>query len=116
MKIHAWISICIVFLLFAAPSEAQNRVLDLDGNGSYVELPSNIFNDLTEATVEGWVKWRAFRGESRCFDFGKEWQSINAGAPTLGVPEGTLRLQIHTSEGGQRIQNDAIVPKAIRAN
>ncbi len=34
-----------------------NRVLDLDGNGSYVELPPNIFNDLDEATVEAWVRW-----------------------------------------------------------
>ena len=37
-----------------------NHVLELDGEGSYVELPSNIFNGLTEATVEGWVKWNTF--------------------------------------------------------
>ena len=28
-----------------------NHVLDLDGNGSYVELPPHIFDELTEATV-----------------------------------------------------------------
>ena len=39
------------------PIGAQNRVLELDGNGSYIQLPSNIFNDLTNATIEGWVKW-----------------------------------------------------------
>jgi hypothetical protein len=55
----------------------------------------NIFNELTEATVEGWVKWRAFRGDARFFDFGKEWQGINVGAPTIGEPTGTLRLQFH---------------------
>jgi hypothetical protein len=31
---------------------APNRVLELDGHGSYVELPPNIFKDLEEATVE----------------------------------------------------------------
>jgi hypothetical protein len=30
---------------------AENRVLELDGNGSYVELPPNIFKDL-EAAAE----------------------------------------------------------------
>ncbi|HAV64783.1 MAG TPA: hypothetical protein DCY13_20745, partial [Verrucomicrobiales bacterium] len=56
---------------------APNLVLDLDGNDSYVELPSNIFNNLTNATVEGWVNWRSFRAHSRFFDFGERWQSIN---------------------------------------
>jgi signal transduction histidine kinase/CheY-like chemotaxis protein/ligand-binding sensor domain-containing protein len=53
---------------------ATNYVLELDGTNSYVELPPNIFNHLTEATVEGWVKWRRFRPHSRFFDFGKEGQ------------------------------------------
>src|SRR5439155_12565321 len=50
---------------------AQNRVLELDGNGSYVELPPDVFKDLTQATVEGWVKWDSFRNWSRFFDFGE---------------------------------------------
>ena len=41
----------------------------LDGTNSYVELPPGIFNDLTNATVEGWVKWDSFRHCSRFFDF-----------------------------------------------
>ena len=53
-----------------------NHVLDLDGKGSYVELPSNVFNDLTEATVEGWVKWRSLPRYSRFFDFGNIWRCI----------------------------------------
>ena len=35
---------------------AQNRVLELDGQQSYVHLPGHIFDDLEEATVEAWVK------------------------------------------------------------
>ncbi|GEM_PF-983128 len=56
------------------PASTANHVLELDGAGSYVELPSNIFNDLTEATVEGWVKWKRFGRYSRFFDFGSEGQ------------------------------------------
>ena len=64
--------IFLLLLSLAMPVVAQNRVLELDGDGDYVELPSDIFNDLEEATVEGWVKWLSFRDWSRFFDFGKE--------------------------------------------
>jgi PAS domain S-box-containing protein len=46
-----------------------SRVLSLDGNGSYVELPAGAFTNLTEATVEGWVKWQSLPHMSRFFDF-----------------------------------------------
>src|SRR5262249_37750815 len=51
-------------------------VLSLDGTNSYVELPSNSFDGLTEATVEGWVKWQEFRPNSRFFDFGAPGQHM----------------------------------------
>jgi CheY-like chemotaxis protein len=38
-----------------------NHVLELDGTNSWVELPSNIFTNLTEATVEVWARWDAFQ-------------------------------------------------------
>src|SRR5215470_11512630 len=38
--------------LQAQPASPTNHVLELDGTGGYVELPPNILNDLTEATVE----------------------------------------------------------------
>ena len=31
--------------------------MNLPGKGSYAQLPSNIFDGLTEATIEGWTKW-----------------------------------------------------------
>jgi hypothetical protein len=58
---------------FAAP----NRVLELDGFGSYVELPPNIFTNLSEATVEVWAKWDSFRMFSRVLEFGAAWQSLS---------------------------------------
>jgi hypothetical protein len=55
-------------LLAQAPTPTPNRVLDLNGNGSYVELPPNIFNDVEVATVEAWVNWGSFQAMSRVFD------------------------------------------------
>ncbi len=70
--------VVIALVLVSAPfASAQNRVLELDGNGSYVELPPNIFNDLDEATVECWVKWERFHHWSRVFDFGEKVRSMN---------------------------------------
>ena len=54
-----------------------NRVLMLDGTNSYVELPPGIFNDLTNATVEGWIKWDSFRNCSRFFDFFLGGHTVN---------------------------------------
>jgi len=55
---------------------ATNRVLELDGKGSFVELPAGIFAQLTEATVEGWVKWQELGNQSVFFDFGRDGQEM----------------------------------------
>ena len=52
----------------AAPQ--PNKVLRLDGDGDYVHLPNDIFNDLEEATVEAWVQWGDFSYYSQWFAFG----------------------------------------------
>lgn len=72
----------LTFLLAAQISSAQsaiatNRALKLDGNGSYVELPPNIFKDLTEATIEVWAKWTSFAPYSRVLEFGAGYQSVS---------------------------------------
>ena len=46
----------LLLLCLAGPALAQNRVLELDGQESYVHLPGHIFDHLEEATVEAWVK------------------------------------------------------------
>jgi Concanavalin A-like lectin/glucanases superfamily/Carboxypeptidase regulatory-like domain len=56
------------FLSQGAP--VTNRVLELDGANSFVELPPNIFDSLRQATVEGWVQWGRARSDARLFDFG----------------------------------------------
>ena len=67
----------LAFLLLFLPTvlRAQdsatgaNRVLQLTDGKSYVELPPNIFDALTQATVEGWVRWENL-DTRRFFDFG----------------------------------------------
>jgi len=85
MVVKHVLAIVLVFWVCAEPAVAQpvptvpapNHVLELDGTNSFVELPPNIFNDLTEATVEGWVQWRQLRAWSRFFDFGNVWRAMN---------------------------------------
>ncbi len=75
---------CLVLLAVAdqvqsqpVTSSAPNHVLELDGTNSWVELPPNIFTNLTEATVEVWAKWDSLRNFSRIFEFGAGWQSMS---------------------------------------
>jgi signal transduction histidine kinase/DNA-binding response OmpR family regulator/ligand-binding sensor domain-containing protein len=57
---------------------AANYVLRLDGHGSFLELPPGSFTNLTEVTVEGWVKWDSFGTMSRFFDFGLADRRLDA--------------------------------------
>ena len=52
------------------------HVLDLDGSGSYVELPPKLFTNEV-VTVEGWVKWREFGYMSRFFHFADAARNID---------------------------------------
>ena len=47
----------LLLLCLNGPALAQNQVLELDGDSSYVRLPGSIFDAYEEATVEAWVKW-----------------------------------------------------------
>ena len=53
-----------------AADSAPNRVLRLDGEGDYVQLPSHIFDDLEQATIEAWVKWESFGWYEQWFGYG----------------------------------------------
>ena len=59
--------------------QTQQRVLEFGAEDSCVELPSEIFNSLTEATVEGWIKWSPLGSWSRFFDFGRDRQAMVVG-------------------------------------
>ncbi len=69
----------------------SNQVLQLDGNGSYVELPTDILDELHEVTVEGWVKWETFSTATRFFDFGNVQRQLNVSS---GFNNGDLYLVV----------------------
>jgi len=92
-------------------SPGTNHVLELDGNGGYVELPPNIFNDLERATVEAWVRWDEFTNVyKRVFNYGDAQRdfsitSLETG-PTLWFVIGDAQGQLH----------EILVPNLLRAH
>jgi signal transduction histidine kinase len=64
-------SFALTSTLHAQPAPAE-RVLDLDGNGSYVALPDGLLAGLDEATIELWVRIEEFIHDSHFVDFGKQ--------------------------------------------
>ncbi|HYV27989.1 MAG TPA: LamG-like jellyroll fold domain-containing protein, partial [Candidatus Eisenbacteria bacterium] len=100
----------ILTLLFALAGSAfaQRHVLELDGKTGYVELPPNIFNDLDEATVEAWVKWRSFSSiGARFFSYGEMYHDTGIQADA----DGTLYFFI--SEGQGQVGNPGLPRKGV---
>lgn len=72
------ISTALVFVLLCAThTDAQDmQAIRFDGYSAYVQLPSGIFDQEENATIEAWVKWEQFNEWSRVFDFGREGNAI----------------------------------------
>ncbi|MDA0335917.1 MAG: hypothetical protein O2782_12180, partial [bacterium] len=67
----------LLLLLTTRLATAQNQVLELDGKGSYVQLPPHIFDGLEAATVEAWVRWDDWAYFSQWFGFGTDITEAN---------------------------------------
>gem|GEM_PF-712134 len=50
--------------------DPNNHVLQLDGDGSFVELPGNLLRDLPQTTFEAWVRWDRLGNQSHWFSSG----------------------------------------------
>ena len=61
-----------------AQPTAITQALDLSGGESHVDLPPNIFNQLGQATIEAWVKFRDLSG-SRFYSYGGFQQDLCVG-------------------------------------
>lgn len=98
--------------------QSRVPVLDLDGTGGYVELPPDIFNDLTEATVEAWVKIQSFPVVggitwARFFSYGAEQKDTGIQADSSGQ----LFFFIADANHGQATpQTQLEVPGTVRTN
>src|ERR1051325_1244409 len=82
-----WLWVFVLLLFVVAPAWTlrsqpgmPNRVLDLDGQGDYVRLPSGGFPNLSQVTIEGWTKWRSFNASARFFDFGEQQREMYVGS------------------------------------
>jgi hypothetical protein len=93
-------------LLLSVPSTVHsqpappNRVLDLDGTGDWVELPPAGFTNLHQATIEVWVKWRAFNTLARVFDFGVPQREMYVGTTVPGTTG--LKFMVVDAAGSRR--------------
>lgn len=72
----------------AASEAPPNRVLELDGEAAYVELPVAAFEGLREATVEAWVRFDDWGTFSQWFAYGTDepWSALglnNFGTSTI---------------------------------
>jgi len=93
-----------------------NHVLELDGTGSYVELPANIFNDLTQATVEAWVRWDDFSGAvKRVFNYGDALRDISIMSGQRSDTD-LGQLQFAVCDGQQRTPQSVEVRDVLRAH
>jgi signal transduction histidine kinase/ligand-binding sensor domain-containing protein len=97
--------------LHAQPA-AENRVLDLDGNDSWVELPADLLKDVkNELTVEGWIRWERLGNFSRFFDFGPVWKSV-----ALSQVSDRANLQCLLHQDQNKIRVGINVPAVLRTN
>ncbi len=71
MKLTLILTLAIGFITQQANAQLGplNHVLQLDGDGDFVELPAEAFTDLESATIEAWVNWESFQESSRVFAF-----------------------------------------------
>ncbi len=92
-----------------------NYVLELDGTNSWAELPPNIFTNLTEATVEVWVKWDRFQAYSRVFEFGAAWQSMSL-FNHMETPDLRFNLYPEFAQGNPEFLNIVRVNGLLRTN
>lgn len=92
---------------------AQNLALQLDGQGSYVQLPPNLFTNLTEATVEVWARWETFENYSRVFEFGAPWHSISV-FNLRHQPDLRFNVWPHYAKTSPALQYKIEVPGVLR--
>jgi len=64
----------------AAVSTATNHVIQFNGHGAHVVLPTEPFRGLTHATIECWVRWDGFGSTRRLFNYGGPMRDLSLGS------------------------------------
>ncbi len=91
---------------------APNQALRFDGRPGYVELPPGVFNDLSAATLEFWVRLDRFnrRAPQRLYHYGNPRQHLSVGL----VDGDTLWYAVTTF--GRHSTNLCHFPRAMQTN
>ncbi|MBL9172182.1 MAG: hypothetical protein JNL10_01485 [Verrucomicrobiales bacterium] len=89
-RLWPWFRILSAFVLGCGLDAApENKVLELQGRDGFVELPSNLFRNLQQATLELWVRVDmkdVGDGSDRAFlDFGREEEDLFLGRSNAGM-------------------------------
>jgi hypothetical protein len=98
----------------------MNGRLNLDGSGTYVELPAGLLAGLASATFEVWMTWRGGAFWTRVFDFGSDDGGNRASGETYlfltpsNGTNGALRAAISAAgiEGEVVADGEAALPVA----
>ncbi|MCB1128723.1 MAG: LamG domain-containing protein, partial [Verrucomicrobiae bacterium] len=75
-----------------------NHVLVLNGRGAHAVLPAEPFRDLTNATVECWVRWEDLGPTRRIFNYGRPRRDVSLmsrDGRDLGFVIGDARAYLH---------------------
>jgi signal transduction histidine kinase len=97
------------FVLRAQPG-AANGVLELDGNGSFVELPDGLLTGLDTATIELWVRVEQFVQDAHFLNLGRPGQELYVAQDQEAA---TLKL-LYTD--GARSRHRVTVPELVPRN
>ena len=82
------------------------KVLELGGDGDYVELPAAAFADLDTVTVEARVKWESLQDRSRVFDFVLKNRLLNLHSRS---PDPDLWSEQFNAENVLRLQSPRVL-------
>ncbi len=94
--------------IYTKTYETARNALAFDGTDDYVTLPAINLNS-TNFTIEGWVKWKDLKNNSRIFDFGS-----GAGSNNIFLCNTTtsnqLEFNIYNGATGQALTVSNIIP------
>jgi len=79
------------------PVTFDNNQANLDGTAGYIELPTGLFTNLTETTIEAWVTWNGQGNWVRIFDFGNSTSGKTGPDQAIGTGQNYMFL---TPNGG----------------
>ncbi len=86
------------------------NALGLDGNTSYLELPANLTEGVTELTVAAWINLDETRGWSRLFDFGGANGFVFL---TPSTPDALIRYSAFAGFGFEGIATAPSIPAGV---